>query len=304
VELDFVRIECEVTSESAIQLTARFHDDLRSFEAIFKTSSCITLHKVCLSCSEHESCPYRIIFSQKLSTDPEIVRLHQKPPLPFSLYIRDIDSNLSIETITIGMVVIGTAVIYIEHFYTALLRMVEASVHSVPGSKRSDFRFFSLDYQGFRHEMLHGTSCHESLIILSGQNILHDSVHSDSVRIFLKSPLRLLCNGSIIHLFDFAAFFRSQMRRCSSLCGYYGSGELDIDFVQLSDLAQNVALFDNQIRYSQPQWSKRRNKAGLIGAAECSGLVEPMSALLLLGSCFNAGKGATFGFGFYEMEVM
>ncbi len=304
MDLDFVRIECEVTTDSAIQLTARFHDDLRSFEAYFKTSSCLTFREVCLSCSESERCPYWIVFSQKLSSDPEIVRLHQKPPLPFTLYIRGIDSNLSIDTITVGLVVIGTAINYIEHFYIALVRMVETSLHSTLNSERSDFRFFALDYQGFRHEMTRGTSFHESLIFLSGQNILHDSLHSDSIRIFLKSPLRLLCNGSIIHLFDFAAFFRSQMRRCSSLCGYYGSGELDIDFVQLSDLAQNVALFDNQIRYSQPQWSKHRNKAGLIGTAECSGLVAPMSALLLLGSFFNAGKGATSGSGFYEIEAM
>jgi hypothetical protein len=94
------------------------------------------------------------------------------------------------------------------------------------------------------------------------------------------------------------------MRRCSSLCAYYGSGELNLDFVQLSDLAQNVAVLDNQIRYSQPQWSKRQNKGGLIGSTECSGLVESMSALLFLGSYFNAGKGATFGFGQYEIEVM
>jgi hypothetical protein len=120
----------------------------------------------------------------------------------------------------------------------------------------------------------------------------------------LKAPTRLLYNGSIIHLFDFAAFFRSQMRRCSSLCAYYGSGELDLDFVQLSDLSQNVSVFDNQIRYSQPHWSKRQNRAGLIGTAECSGLVAPMSALLLLGSYFNAGKGATFGFGYHEIEAM
>jgi len=300
VDLDFVRIECEVTTDSATRLTARLHEDIRSFEACFKTSSCLTLHEECLSCSERERCPYWIVFSQKLSSDPQTVRLHQKPPLPFALYVRETDSD----SVTIGLVVIGIAVNYLEHFHTALVRIVEASVHSAPGSKKSDYKFFSLDYQGFRHEMTRGTSFHESLILLSGQNILHDSLHSDSVRISLKSPLRLLCNGSIIHLFDFAAFFRSQMRRCSSLCAYYGSGELDIDFVQLSDLAQNIALFDNQIRYIQPEWSKCQNKAGLIGIAECSGLVEPMSALLLLGSCFNAGKGATFGLGFHEIEAM
>ena len=76
-----------------------------------------------------------------------------------------------------------------------------------------------------------------------------------------------------------------------------------LNFVQLSELAQDVALFDYQVSYSQPQWSKRQNMAGLTGTVECSGLVEPMSALLFLGSCFNAGKCATFGLGFHEIEA-
>jgi hypothetical protein len=141
-------------------------------------------------------------------------------------------------------------------------------------------------------------------MLFSGYHILHNSFHSETIRISLKSPLRLLCNGTIIRIFDFAAFFRSQMRRCSSICAYYGSGELNIDFVQLSNFAQKVTVIDNQIRYSQPQWSKLLNKAGLAGSAECTGVVEPMVSLLLLGSYFNAGKGATFGFGQYKIEVM
>ncbi len=304
VDLDFVRIECEVTTDKYTQLTTQLYDELRKFEAYFKTSSCLTVHNSCPSCSEHDGCPYSIVFSQKLSSDPEVVRLHQKPPLPFALYIKESGSGLVSDTLTVGLVAIGTAINYVEYFHTALLSMVEASALSAHNSEHYSLNSYTLDYQGVRHEVSSGTSFPDSVILLSGHHILHNSVHSDSIRISLKSPLRLLCNGSIIHLFDFAAFFRSQMRRCSSLCAYYGSGELSLDFVYLSELAQNIAVFDDQIRYSQPQWTKRQNKAGLIGSAECSGLVEPMVALLLLGSYFNAGKGATFGFGYYEIEAM
>jgi hypothetical protein len=304
VDLDFVRIECAVTTDIAVQLTALLYDGLRNFEAHFKTSSCLTLHGACPSCREHDVCPYRIVYSQKLSSDPEIVRLHQKPPLPFVLYINEMRGVFSSDVVTVGLVVIGSAVNHVEHFHTALLGMIETSACSVLNSEGYSLQTYSLDYQGVRHELLPGTLLPDSVILLSGHHILHDSVHSDSIKISLKSPLRLLCNGSIIHFFDFAAFFRSQMRRCSSFCAYYGSGELGIDFVQLSALSQNVTVFDNQIRYSLPQWSKRQNRAGLIGSAECSGLVAPMAALLFLGSYFNAGKGATFGSGQYEIEVM
>ena len=304
MDLDFVRIECDVTAGSATQLTTLLYEALRNFEAHFKTSSCRTSHSVCPSCREEDRCPYRIVFSQKLSSDPEIVRLHQKPPLPFALYIEERGSDFSPGTVSVGLVVIGTAVNYVEHFHSALLGMVQTAVGSVLDSEKYSLRTYTLDYQGVRHELSQDTSFPAGVMLLSGHHILHNSVPSESIRISLKSPLRLLCNGSIIHLFDFAAFFRAQMRRCSSLCAYYGSGELQLDFVQLSYYAQNVAVIDDKIRYSQPQWSKRQNKAGLIGAVECSGLIEPMSALLSLGSYFNAGKGAAFGTGRYEIEAM
>ena len=304
MDLDFVRIECDVTADSITQLTTVLHEELRNFEAHFKTSSCRTSHTVCPSCGEQDGCPYRVVFSQRLSSDPEIVRLHQKPPLPFALYIEERGSDFLPQAVSVGLVVIGTAVNYVELFHTALLGMINTAVCSVLDSEKYSLHTYTLDYQDVRHELSRGTSFPDGIMILSGRHILHNSVNSESIRIFLKSPLRLLCHGSIIHLFDFAAFFRSQMRRCSSLCAYYGSGELQLDFVQLSDLSQKVAVFDDQIRYSQPLWSKRQNRAGLTGSAECSGLVAPMSALLFLGSFFNAGKGATFGSGHYEVEAL
>ena len=304
MDLDIVRIECEIITERVAQVTAPLHEELRKFETYFKTSCCRTPHKTCSSWAEHDESPYKIIFSQNLSSDPEVVRLHQKPPLPFALTVSSDERGLTTTSLSVGLVVIGSAVNFVEHFYAALLLLVETVVHSALGPDQYSYHSYMLDYQGVKHEILHGTTCSDRIILLSGQQILHNAVQSDSIRISLKSPLRLLCNGSVIHLFDFAAFFRSQMRRCSSLCAYYGSGELHLDFAQLSDRVQDVAVFDDQMRYIQPRWSKLKNRAGLSGSAEFSGLVEPMAALLQLGSYFNAGKGATFGAGQYEIEVM
>lgn len=206
---------------------------------------------------------------------------------------------------TAGLVVIGSAINYLADFHTALLRMIDAAVSTVltPAAGRT-VSSFSLDYHGIRHEISPVACLPEGVILLSGQHILQDTVNSDSVRLSLVSPLRLLSNGSIAHSFDFGTFFRSQLRRCSSIFSYYGSGELDLDFAFLSEAAQKVTVLDDKIRYTQPPWSRRLNRAGLTGTVECEGLVEPMHPLLLLGSYFNAGKGATFGSGFHQLAVI
>lgn len=301
MDLDFVRIECEIVADTPVNFTAVLYDALRNYEAQFKTSCCPTSQKSCASCKQHVKCPCRNMFDQGLSSDPEIVRLHQKPSLPFSLYINGIEGNVS--TCTVGLVVVGNAINYVELFHSALLRMVEAGACTVLPPAKFILRSYSLDYQDVRHAII-PAALPECVILLSGQHILQNSVHSDSVRLDLKSPLRLLSNGSIAHRFDFGIFFRSQLRRCSSLCAYYGTGELDLDFAFLSESAQNVAVFDDKIKYTQLLWSKRLNMAGLTGTAKCTGLVEPMLSLLTLGSYFNAGKGATLGAGFYQLNVI
>ncbi|MBV5338519.1 MAG: CRISPR system precrRNA processing endoribonuclease RAMP protein Cas6 [Deltaproteobacteria bacterium] len=302
MDLDLVRIECEIVADSSVQLIAALYNALRDFEAQFKALCCHTMQKPCTFCALQIECPYRIVFGQQLSSDAEIIRLHQKPSLPFSLYINYKDGSIS--PCTVGMVVIGSAVNFIEFFHTALLNLIKDSVCDVLHSVSFTLRSYSLDYQGVRHLINDQASLPERVILLSGQHILYSCVHSESVRLTLKSPLRLLCNGSIAHRFDFAMFLRSQLRRCSSLYAYYGTGKPDLDYVRLSESAQNVAVCDDNTRYTQPSWSKRLNRAGLTGTVECAGLVEPMLSLLILGSYFNAGKGATFGSGFYQIAVI
>lgn len=303
MDLDFVRMECEIRTDYPVPLTAALYNGLRNFEGEFKAACCLSGLEACSSCGKQDCCPYRIVFSQTLSSDPEVLRLHQKPSLPFSLYINGMDGNSV--SCTAGLVVIGTAVNHLADFHTALLRMIDAAVSTVltPAAGRT-VSSFSLDYHGIRHEITPVACLPEGVILLSGKHILHDTVNSDSVRLSLISPLRLLSNGSIAHSFDFGTFFRSQLRRCSSIFSYYGSGELDLDFAFLSEEAQKVAVLDDKIRYTQPPWSKRLNRAGLTGTVDCDGLVEPMHPLLLLGSYFNAGKGAAFGSGFHQLAVI
>ncbi len=300
--LDFIRIECDITAGTPAPLTSALYNSLRSFEAAFRELCCPDLQKPCANCPLKGECSYRAVFNKTLSSDPEVVRLHQKPSLPFSLYISGIEDNVS--TCTIGLTVIGHAINYIGLFHDALLGIVEAGVSTVLPPSEFSLRSFTLDYQNVRYEIIHAGSLSESLILLSGQHILQNTVHSDHAGLIFTSPLRLLRNGSITHQFDFGIFFRSQLRRCSSLFAYYGTNDLDLDYLHLSESAQNVAVFDDKINYTQPKWSKSQSRAGLSGSVGCTGLVEPMLSLLILGSYFNAGKGSAYGSGVHKIEVI
>ena len=302
MELDLIRIECEIVAAVNAHLDALLHNGLRNFEQHFRSASCPEGKESCDNCNRHDTCPYRVVFDQRLSSDPETVRRHQKPSLPFSLYIRGAGASRSF--CTVGLVVIGSALNYIELFHTALVRMVDTVMCAVPHPLKYEVRTYSLDYLGGRHEVAYSASVAAEAILLSAQHILQNTVHCDTIRLELQSPLRLLNNGIIAHQFNFAMFLRSQLRRCSSLCAYYGAGELNLDFTGLSGSAQGVAVFNNKIHYTQPPWSTRLSMAGLVGTVECAGLVEPMFSLLLLGSYFNAGKGATYGLGFHQLEVL
>lgn len=297
VDLDFVRLEYDITADNSVQLTATLYDVLRSFDAEFRSSCCQTLKATCISCCRQAECQYRQVFGQQLSPDPEIVRVHQKPSLPFSFYIRELCNAADC---TLGMVVIGSAVNFLGIFNATLLRMVDAILHGLTHT----LHCHTVDYQGVRHEITSSAAVPESVVMLSGRHILENTVHADTVRLQLRSPLRLLSNASIAHRFDFTMFFRSQLRRCSSLCAYYGTGALNLDFIHLSQAAQKIEVLEDNIHYTQPPWSKSLNRAGLTGSIECTGLGESMFPLLLLGSNFNAGKGAAFGSGAYQIEVM
>ncbi|MDO9308853.1 MAG: CRISPR system precrRNA processing endoribonuclease RAMP protein Cas6 [Deltaproteobacteria bacterium] len=154
-----------------------------------------------------------------------------------------------------------------------------------------------------RHRLDLLSSASQNVIVLSSLDIMENPVGGENIRLVIESPLRLLRGGSELRRFDFSAFLRSQMRRCSSLFAYYGDGELDIDFAGLSGEASLVKCLDDGIRYSQPHWSLRPNHAGLIGISRFAGVTPGILSLLTLGAYINAGKLASFGFGAYVTEA-
>ena len=297
MDLNLVHIIIRVSSYDQTSLISHIYDAVRRFETCFKSVCCMQNNLSCHLCGEQsERCPYRSVFGQLLSSDPYIVRMHQKPPLPFAFKISEIEHVSS--CIEIGIVIVGDAIQHVSIFLNAISQMV-VSVGVNNGVDVTVSGAWSLDYQGGRHEF--NLSPH-SLVFLSGLEILQASQHSNSVIIYLESPLRLLCDGSISHAFDFGLLLRSQLRRCSSFFAYYGGGELDLDYVFLSKISEKVTAIDSSFSFKIPLWSKRAGFSGILGAGEFTGLDDGLMPILMLGSYLNAGKGATYGMGAYRIE--
>jgi hypothetical protein len=273
------------------------YEAVRGFDKYFKRVSCSQNDFSCHICIEQaEYCPYLSVFGQVLSTDPDVVRRHQKPPLPFAFKI--IETEQTTECIELGLVIAGKAIHHVSLFQSAVKLMI-ASVTENKGVDATVSGTWCLDYQGGRHEL---NAASYQLILFSSLEIIQATQHSKSVKIYLDSPLRLLCGGSIAHAFDFALLLRSQLRRCSSFFAHFGEGELELDYVFLSQEADKVTSPGNVFNFAKPDWAERSRLFGILGEGEFIGLADGMFPLLMLGSYLNAGKGAAYGLGAYRIE--
>ncbi|MDD5284313.1 MAG: CRISPR system precrRNA processing endoribonuclease RAMP protein Cas6 [Desulfuromonadaceae bacterium] len=299
MDLNLVHIVFEVTTYDPVSLLPHMYVALRRFDGYFKSASCFHDDFQCNLCKEQaDSCPYRSVFDQLLSTDPVVLRRHQKPPLPYAFKISEIsDTGSSIE---LCLSIAGNAMQHLSIFRDSIKLMI-SSVASNSIVDASVTGTWCLDYQGSRHEF--NTASH-SLVLLSAQDIIKAAPNSDALRIYLESPLRLLCGGTIAHFFDFRALLRSQLRRCSSFFAYYGEGELELDYVHISEAAERVVPIGNGFSFKKPDWSERASLAGMLGVGEFRELTDGMQAVLKLGSYLNAGKGAAYGMGVYRIEEL
>lgn len=302
VDLNLVRLIFEVEVTGKKEFAAAIAAGFRRFDKLFKESCCYRKMIDCNSCSERPLCPFQIVFAQELSTNPDIVRRHQKPPLPFAFKISSVPENKSL--MEVSLVVIGKAINHLPVFVSAVELLLDSCSGQCSGNAPLINCIHCLDYQSVRHEINWSRQGDLNLVVLSSLEIMKNSLDTNEARLILESPLKVPSTGSLLHDFEFGIFLRSQMRRCSSLFAYYGDGELDIDFAELSAAVGVVRCHKDGICYSQPYWSQRSSHAGLLGISEFSNLAPGMLPLLTLGSYFNAGKGASFGFGAYNVDAV
>lgn len=246
-------------------------------------------------------CPHCLVFSQSLSSDPEAVKRHQKPPLPFAFQFPVLPPAPNRgESFEVGLTLVGSATRYAAEFVAALATYLSTEEGSSPIAAVEQVE--AIGYFGERTPWAgwHGKEQGAEMPVLLTAGGLSDTrLLGERIGLSIVTPLKIMQEGRPLRTFSFSPFFRTLMRRVSALASSYGDGEMAADFVWLARLSGAVSMSDSTFRWVE--WSKT---GGLMGDAVLSGGLEELMPFLLLGECLNVGKGAPFGLGRFVIRSL
>lgn len=278
---------------------ARFYGGRSAFEAAFRELACRRPGRECSACDSRQDCPFWRVFGQELAVDPEIVRRHQKPGVPFAFRLPLPAAAARGASCEAGLVLIGPAVELAPLFCRALDRLLAAG-----GEGARIERVSSLDYQGRRIPLApdgRGWDC-AGLVVMSAAAVrLLGQRYAEQLRITLETPLKLVNSGRELRAFNPSLFCRTVIRRVSSLAAYYGEEGEGEEFRRLAEQARAVRLIAGNFGFGAPCGLSARY-GGVSGHGLLGGGLGELAEMLRLGMLFNVGKGAAFGLGRYRVE--
>ena len=129
---------------------------------------------------------------------------------------------------------------------------------------------------------------------------------ASSLRVELRSPLRLVVNGSLARRLTMAVLTRRLLRRLTDLCRHFGGGPLEANFESLLAIAERVEVVEDDTKWldleSFSGRSKRRTPiGGLVGGVNFSGELAPLLPYLAWLPVIGLGKDVTKGNGWIEL---
>lgn len=263
----------------------------------------------CGRCERSEECPYRIVFAQKLSSDPAAVKRHQKPPLPFAFSFPVLRNppNAGL-TFEVRLALVGSATRFVAEFVSAVQMLFAKRAARVELAAVVE-RVESLGYHD-EPSLLYSegqtSEIADSLILLTTEGLCDSRLLNNGARIRLRlvTPLKLMQEGVPLRHFSFSTFMRTLMRRVSSLASYYCDDSISAEFRWLASLCEAVAMSDSSIRWVEWGGGRQGGKlSGLTGEVILTGVPEEFIPFLLLGELLKVGKGAAFGLGRFSVAV-
>jgi hypothetical protein len=290
LELHYVKIFFSFTLDEDLDDPYALYACRNGFDAAFRRAlSC--RRPECAGCAASETCPYPLNFGQQVARDPEAVKRHQKPPLPFVFRFPALfplpNGGASFEC---SLTLFGSALQHLSYFLDAVRLMLDGL--------QATLTLVEAECPGGARERI-AAGVNPALPLLSALDpVGAGPLLPDRVTINFVTPLKLTHEGRLLRRFSFSQLARVLMRRVSSLAYYYGGTELALDYRWLSQASGSIRTLDSNCRIES--WSGR--PAGLVGSASFGGDLEPFHLLLQLGSATHLGKGASFGFGAYQLE--
>lgn len=290
MELHYVRLFFTFTLNGDLADPYALFACRSDFDGAFrKTLSCRRLD--CTGCLSSGSCAYPANFGQKLARDPEAIRRHQKPPLPFVFQFPVLPPAPNRgRTLECSLTVFGSAVQEADRYIAAVTALLE-------GMQAVRITVEAECPGGGRAPVAAG-ACPALPILSALDPTVSGPLPPDSAAVCLVTPLKLMHDGRLLKQLTFSHFARALMRRVSSLAYYYEGAEPPLDYRWLSLCSESVETVSSDCHFLS--WGGR--PAGIVGSAQFRGDLEPFHLLLQLGQATHLGKGASFGFGSYRVE--
>ena len=288
MELNLIRLIIETKPDYFPAFTHLVSGKGAVFEKTIRDICCAPKSVTCHSCSVNSSCPVTLLLSRELSSDPEVVKIFQKPALPF-VFSRNNQPD------SLGLTLLGPACSY--------LPLILAALETMLGGKQHFRQMAVLDYQGTAATLDYSDyECISSMAILSAGELLSQYVPvyagCTRIRLEFKSPLRLVHSTRELTCFDPAVFCRAMIRRISSLAAYYGSvdGEYDL-FRDLAERSDEVCL----VKTLDSSRTSSGSERGVTGCYELAGPFDLFGPYMMLTSIVQLGKRASYGMGAFDI---
>lgn len=302
------RLTCKTID--ALQLPSQPGSAIRGlFGYGLKRAVCVTGLRRCNECALYRRCAYPYLFETPPPEQSERLRLYKTVPHPYVIRSSCFNNTTLSkgEIFHFDIVLIGKGIDLITE---VVLAFMQAGTYYGLGPERSKFELINVSQYQFEDRSLHQiwhVGQRSTQVISSRLTI--PSVPEGTVRVVLDTPLRLIRDKKPVspNAFQFHDFFRSLLRRISSLSYFHGHASLDIDFKSIAEASRSVVLagrklrhFDT-VRFSSRQRSKLKI-GGLVGTFDLeSSCLVPYWPYLVFGQIVHAGKATVMGFGQYRI---
>lgn len=263
------------------------------FEKVLFNTCCTRPGVSCQACPGASVCPLTLLTGRILSSDPELLRKHQKPGLPY-IFESIHQSDESGYGDTFGVCLLGPSITYLVAFIVTLSRLVGT------GAK---LEVAATDYQGAPMVLQSMSAGHvDNLPLLSLAELYTrrsiDFVGCKRLLFRLLTRLRLVHDGREMGRFEPQLVLRAFIRRLTALCAYYGD-RVDPDTVQRLIAAADTVTVARVVCNGEKSLVCHR---GITGSYELTGDFELLGPLLSAGSLLHLGKGASYGMGAFSVS--
>ena len=256
---------------------------------------CNTPRMRCFKCGERESCLYVSCFSNTKGEGGAI------NPYVLNVHTRGKTEWKKGDTCTFDLTLFGKAASWAHIYLAALIGMEQKGW----GASRLSFRLISVSEPDTKGLIYGGGRIWEQNLVPHLMRI--DGRTAQTVLITFDTPLRIVTGGQLFQELTFDVFVRFLYHRLERMSRSYGEEALPWKENELMAAAAHIDVLSQEwrmvefSRYSMTQKDNRLELPSRMGWVMYEGGLTGFTSFLQAGSYLHIGKGATIGFGHYQV---